>query len=211
MKNSLKTLRIALACAAVFSVFSGNAQAESYVMTFTGAVTATTCTIGLYTAAAGTTPSASFTVPSVNLTDNPGLGNGGVGAFFGATTFYIKVPTNCVTGGTNGKYNVGFSATSLTGTRAQNTGSAQNVLFDLVSLASSNTNAASMTLAVSPPANSAAATNQTLWGETATNATQSFSVRYYKTSGVNVPVTAGSVVATITATGYYPWYKPSSF
>ena len=202
MKNSLKTLRIALVSTAILATFSASARAETF--TFSGNVAAATCTLGIYTAAAGTVASLAFTVPDISLAGNPTFTNGGAGATAGATTFFIKVPATCATGGTTGKFNVGLSAANLTGNRAANTGTATNVLFDFSSQATAVTQAGSVVLTVTAPTSSAAATTQTGWGDVLTTGNQSFNVRYYKTTATATAPTAGTVVATITATAFYP-------
>jgi len=203
MKNSLKTLRIALVSTAIFSVFSGNAQAEN--LTFSGNIVPLACTLGIYKTPVDTVPSLDFKVPDATLTPGTNPVSGGVGATFGAVTFYIKVPPTCVSVGTTGKFNVGLSATTAVNGRVPNGGTATNVQFDFVSQANATTQAAFVNLPVAPPANSAAATAQTGWGELPTaTGVHSFNVRYYKTTGVNIPVTAGTVTAQIVATAFYP-------
>jgi len=200
MKNSLKTLRIALASTALISVFAPNAQAENQALTFTGGVTNVACTIGVYSAASGGTLNNSPTIGAVTTTAI----NGNAGNTAGSTAFYVGVPSGCATGGTNNTFNTGFSATGAVNDRAPNSGDATGVTFDLTSLGGAGGTLKSLVLTGTPPTTSALATTQTGLNPTGVANRQAFAIRYYKTAATGTNVVAGTVVANITATGYYP-------
>jgi len=196
MKSSLKTLRIALASTALISVFAPNAQAEDFQ--FSGSVTAVACSLGVYSSTAGGSPNNSVSINPVSLTAINGTSGSA-----GSTAFYVGVPSGCATGGTNGTFNTGFSALNAsTNKKAPNTGDATGVTFDITT--GSGTGLKSLEVTATPPANSAAATQQTGLSATGVANRQAFAIRYLKTAGTGVSVTAGTVVSTFVATGFYP-------
>ena len=201
MKNSLKTLRVALASTALISVFAPNAQAEDLTFPFSGNIVNTTCTIGLYATNTSTALLTQITLPNVPLATI----NGALGTVAGSTAFFVGVPTGCATSGPGlTTFNTGFSAVNVTnGKVTPNTSStASGVTIDLTS--GTGTSFRSLTLTATPPASSTAATTQT--GQTAVTlaSRQAFAARYYKTAATGTNATAGTLTASIVLTGYYP-------
>ena len=200
MKNSLKTLRIALASTALISVFAPNAQAQT-TLRFESNVTGVICTPGMYSAATGGTLNNTLIVTDATLAAI----NGDQGKTANSTTFYVGVPNGCYGGGTVGTtFNTGFHATSVSGGRAQNAGTATGVTFDLTSLGGSGGSLRSIVLTTTAPANSAAATTQTGLQPATLAERQTFAIRLYKTAATGTLVQPGTVVSNIVATGYYP-------
>jgi len=199
MKNSLKTLRIALASTALISVFAPNAQAEDLTFPFTGNIAAVTCTIGLYASATSTTLITGLALPNVPVATI----NGAVGTVAGSTAFYVGVPTGCATSGPGlTTFNTGFSALDVTAGKVTPGGTASGVTVDLTSTPAAGLR--SLTLAITPPATSAAATVQTGLAAVTLANRQAFAARYYKTAATGTNVTAGTLTASIVLTGYYP-------
>ena len=198
MKNSLKTLRVALASTALISVFAPNAQAENLTFPFTGNVVSITCTIGVYATNASTTPLTTLALPNVALDTI----NGNVGTVAGSTAFFVGVPSGCATSSGGTTFNTGFSALAVTNGKVTPGGSATGVTVDLTSTPTGGLR--SLSLTTSPPASSALATTQTGLAAVTLANRQAFAARYYKTAATGTSVTAGNLTASIIATGYYP-------
>ena len=197
MKNSLKTLRIALASTALISVFAPNAQAQTDLK-FQTNVTGTLCTPGMYTATSGGTANNTLVVTDVTLADI----NGDQGKTAGQTAFYVGVPSSCYGGGTtNTSFNIGFHATAVSGGRALNSGNATGVTFDLIS---TGTTGKAIVLTTTAPASSTAATQQTGLQPALFANRQTYAIRLIKTAATGTFVQPGTVISNILATGYYP-------
>ena len=185
MKNSLKTLRIALASTALISVFAPNAQAQTDLK-FQTSVTGTLCTPGMYTATSGGTANNTLIVTDVTVAEI----NGDQGKTAGQTAFYVGVPSSCYGGGTtNTSFNIGFHAT------------ATGVTFDLIS---TGTTGKAIVLTTTAPASSTAATQQTGLQPALFANRQTYAIRLIKTAATGTFVQPGTVVSNILATGYYP-------
>lgn len=205
MKNFPK----ALAALAALSFVGTSAFAQ---LTVNGAVTATSCALGVTTSATGTpTTSATITLPGL-LSSNTRLAlNGAVGPLTDAsvnTTFYVR-PTvvSCGSTGTAGTFNVYFTPGSLdttVGTKAANTATtgtkASNLVIDLVPAGGTTT--APLTTGIDMTKTSAADQHGLANANIQASSTLNFNARYYKTT---TAATSGSTVSAVyTLTGFYP-------
>jgi hypothetical protein len=205
MKNFPK----AFASLAALSFVGTSAFAQ---LTVNGAVSATSCALGVTTSTTGTPTVTTIIRLSDILASNTRLAaNGAVGPIQDAlvnTSFFVRpTATTCGSTGTAGTFNVYFTPGSFdtaAPTKAANTAAAgtraSNLVIDLVP--TNGTTVAPLANGIDMTQTTAALQHGLAAANIQTGATLNFNARYYKTT--TAATTGSGVTAVYTLNGVYP-------